>query len=97
MRILEGMLEALPFADLPPIWQDHDLKSFSPAKRLWDYQQEALKGLWKYYEDLEDSRDYHYQEGEGLEANEARKEALWRWYREGAGRRTGPARRQSGR
>ncbi|WP_201773582.1 DEAD/DEAH box helicase family protein [Thermus filiformis] len=76
------MLEALPFADLPPAWQDHDLKSFSPTKRLWDYQQEALqyalKALWKYYEDLRD-----YGEGEGLEADQARKEALWRWYQEG--------------
>ena len=38
---------------LPQAWVDHDLAFFSSAKRLYDYQQQALrnalKALWKYY------------------------------------------------
>ena len=81
MRTLQNMLTDLPFADLPPAWQDHDLVTFSPAKRLWDYQQEALqfalKALWKYYEDF---RDFAPSESEA--ANEERKMRLWQWYRD---------------
>ncbi len=81
MRTLQDMLADLPFADLPPAWQDHDLATFSPKKRLWDYQQEALqfalKALWKYYEDFSD-----FTEGEPEAANEERKTRLWRWYRD---------------
>ena len=81
MRTLQDILADLPFEDLPPAWQDHDLALFSPAKRLWDYQQEALqfalKALWKYYEDFRD-----FAEGEPGTANEERKERLWQWYRD---------------
>ncbi len=73
MRTLQDILTDIPFADLPPAWQDHDLTRFSPAKRLWDYQQEALqyalKALWKYYADLEDT-------------DEERKQRFWAWYRD---------------
>ncbi len=78
---LQDILTELSFTDLPPAWQDHDLATFSSAKRLRDYQQEALqfalKALWKYYEDF---RDFAADEGEG--ANEERKERLWQWYRD---------------
>ncbi len=81
MPTLQDMLTDLPFADLPPAWQDHDLAAFSAAKRLWDYQQEALqyalKALWKYYEDFRD-----YAAGEPEAANAERKERLWAWYRD---------------
>jgi len=43
MPTLQDILADLPFADLPPAWQDHDLVRFSGTKRLWDYQQEALQ------------------------------------------------------
>lgn len=81
MRTLQDILSDLPFADLPPAWQDHDLETFSPSKRLWDYQQEALqyalKALWKYYEDF-----HNFTPGEPEAANEERKERLWQWYRD---------------
>jgi len=81
MPTLQDMLTDLPFADLPPAWQDHDLATFSADKRLWDYQQEALqyalKALWKYYEDFQD-----FAPGEPEAANEGRKERLWAWYRD---------------
>ncbi len=81
MRTLQDILTDLPFANLPPAWQDHDLATFSPTKRLWSYQQEALqyalKALWKYYEDFRD-----FAEGEPGTANEDRKARLWRWYQD---------------
>jgi len=81
MRTLQNMLTDLPFADLPPAWQDYDLVTFSPAKRLWDYQQEALqfalKALWKYYENFRD-----FTAGESETANEERKDRLWQWYKD---------------
>jgi len=72
MRTLQDILTGLPFAALPPAWQDHDLVTFSPAKQLWDYQQEALqfalKALWKYYEDFRDFAPSESEAGDnGLE------------------------------
>ncbi|MBW2036405.1 MAG: DEAD/DEAH box helicase family protein [Deltaproteobacteria bacterium] len=79
MRMLQDTLNEFPFANLPPAWQDHDLVTFSPAKHLWDYQQEALqfalKALWKYYEDFKD-----FAPGESESANEKRKTRFWQWY-----------------
>jgi len=81
MRTLQDMLADLAYDDLPPNWNTFDLVSFSPAKHLWDYQQEALRyavrALWKYYEDFAD-----HQAGEALDTNSVRKEALWQWYRD---------------
>jgi hypothetical protein len=57
MSGLHTILQDLPFEDLPPAWTTFDLASFSRAKTLWDYQQSALqnalKVLWKYYQDVE--------------------------------------------
>lgn len=79
--LLQEMIENLRFESLPPSWNSFDLSSFSKAKRLWDYQQKAvenaIKLLWKYYEDFHD-----YQPGETIEANKRRKELLYEWYRE---------------
>jgi type III restriction enzyme len=54
MRIyLQQMVEDIPDDSLPEAWVDHDLAFFSSAKRLYDYQQQALRNaleaLWKYY------------------------------------------------
>ncbi len=78
MRTLQDLLEPLAFADLPPAWQDHDLRTFSPTKHLWDYQQEALqfalKALWKYFEDTHD-----HTPGEPDRVHTLRKERFWQW------------------
>lgn len=79
MPVLQDILSNMAFADLPPAWTTFNLETFSRAKRLWDYQQEALqyalRALWKYYEEIAD-----YWEGEPAEINAFRKEALWQWY-----------------
>ena len=60
MRIyLQQMVEDIPDDGLPEAWVDHDLAFFSHTKRLYDYQQQALrnalKALWKYYWGVESS------------------------------------------
>jgi type III restriction enzyme len=54
---LQQMVEDIPDDRLPEAWVDHDLAFFSHMKRLYDYQQQALrnalKALWKYYEGAE--------------------------------------------
>jgi len=76
--LLQDMIEDLRFEDLPPAWNTFDLESFSKDKRLWDYQQNALKNaikvLWKYFED--------YQEKENLEVNGERKKNFLKWYQD---------------
>jgi hypothetical protein len=78
---LQDMIEDIPDDCLPPAWADFDLAAFSRDKTLWDYQQKALrnalKALWKYYEDFG-----NYHPGEGLESNRQRKERLWQWYQD---------------
>ena len=73
---LQDMIENLRFEDLPPTWNTFDLESFSKDKRLWDYQQNALKNaikaLWKYFEDFAD-----YQEKESLDINRERKKPCY--------------------
>lgn len=80
MRNLQEILNQLPYDALPPAWTTFDLASFSKHKRLWEYQQDALhnalKALWKYYEDFGD-----YHPGERDEANAARKGQMFQWYR----------------
>jgi type III restriction enzyme len=77
---LQHMVEDIPDSSLPQAWADHDLVFFSHAKRLYDYQQQALrnalKALWKYYEHFGD-----YQQGEPDDANRQRKQRLCQWYR----------------
>jgi type III restriction enzyme len=50
---LQQMVKDIPDDRLPEAWVDHDLAFFSRTKRLYDYQQQALrnalKALWKYY------------------------------------------------
>jgi len=40
---LQEMIEDLRFEDLPLNRNSFDLESFSKSKKLWDYQQEAVK------------------------------------------------------
>lgn len=78
---LQHMVDDLPFDGLPVNWTSFDLATFSTKKRLWDYQQKAvenaIKVLWKYYEDFVD-----YQAGERLEVNQERKRRFCEWYRD---------------
>jgi len=73
--------ESKRFGDLPANWNSFDLENFSNTKKLWGYQQEALKNaitaLWKYFEDFVD-----YQEGERLEVNQERKQKFFKWYKD---------------
>ncbi|HOH21545.1 MAG TPA: DEAD/DEAH box helicase family protein [Anaerolineaceae bacterium] len=50
---LENMVDNLGEGSLPPDWTGFDLAAFSPGKRLYEYQQDALRNalraLWKYY------------------------------------------------
>ncbi len=77
--LLQDMVRDIPFEDLPGNWNSFDLKGFSENKKLWDYQQEALenalKVLWKYYDDFID-----YHENEDFESNKKRKEKFYEWY-----------------
>lgn len=78
---LQRIIEDLRFEDLPPNWNSFDFKTFSKNKTLWDFQQEAvenaLKLLWRYYEDLVD-----FQKGESIEVNQERKRRLFEWYKD---------------
>jgi len=77
---LQNMLEGIKFENLPSNWTSFDLEKFSRNKKLWDFQQEAIenaiKVLWKYFEDFVD-----YQDGEKLETNKKRKEKFFEWYK----------------
>jgi len=78
---LQNMVEAIPDDCLSANWADLDLVSFSADKTLWDYQQKALRNalklLWKYYEDFGDYVTY-----ESPKVNRDRKKKLWEWYRD---------------
>jgi len=78
--LLQGIIEdSRKFEDLPPSWNSFDLQTFSKSKRLWDYQQKAaenaVKVLWKYFEDFGD-----YQAGESLAKTQERKQRFFQWY-----------------
>lgn len=76
---LQDILSDLSFETLPPNWTSFDIRYFSKKKRLWDFQEEALKNaikvLWKYYEDF-----YDYEVGESLDINQIRKRKFFNWY-----------------
>jgi len=77
---LQDIIDDIRFSTLPYNWSSFDIKSFSRDKQLWDFQQKAienaLKLLWKYYEDLKD-----FKKSEFLIVNEERKRRLFEWYR----------------
>jgi len=78
---LQDIIEDLRFEDLPPSWNSFDLEAFSKSKKLWDYQQKAaenaIKVLWKYFEDFVD-----YQGNETLQTGQERKRKFFQWYEE---------------
>jgi len=80
-RILQDIIEDFRFEDLPFNWNSFDLVSFSKNKRLWDYQQNAVKNaikvLWKYFDDFAD-----YKEDETLDAGQERKQKFFKWYKD---------------
>jgi type III restriction enzyme len=73
--------EAKLFEALPPAWNAFDIGAFSRTKRLWDYQRKAvenaIKTLWKYYDDFGD-----YRADEKPETNRHRKHEFFKWYRD---------------
>ncbi len=82
LKSLEHLAAKTHFDALPANWNSFDLARFSPAKRLWDYQQAGLKlalgVLYKYFEDFE-----NYEPGERELQSSNRKEWLARWYEDG--------------
>ncbi|PJB47580.1 MAG: hypothetical protein CO103_08305, partial [Chloroflexi bacterium CG_4_9_14_3_um_filter_45_9] len=56
--LLQDITDDLNFDTLPANWNSFDLQTFSKTKSLWDYQQKAvrnaIKVLWKYFEDFAD-------------------------------------------
>jgi hypothetical protein len=79
MKTLEHLAGKTPYETLPANWNTFDLQRFSEDKRLWDYQQNALKlalvALYKYYEDFLD-----YEPEQNYTAEIERKEKLTDWY-----------------
>ena len=77
---LQEMIEDLRFENLPLNWVSFDFKTFSKTKTLWDYQENALRNavkvLWKYYEDF-----VNYQKYESLDINKERKRKFYEWYK----------------
>ncbi len=75
---MQDMAEGIPDSRLPQGWMD-ELSHFSPTKRLFDYQQRALqnalKALWKYYEDFRNGQPHNADD-----TNRQRKMRLWQWY-----------------
>lgn len=82
MRVfLQDIIEDIKFEDLPATWNSFDLESFSKTKKLWSYQQDAVRNairvLWKYFEDF-----VNYQDNERLEINQIRKQRFFQWYKD---------------
>ena len=79
-ELLQEMVEAVSFDDLPPAWNSFDLETFSRGKRLWDYQQAALKNglkaLQRYYDEWSD-----YRPGEARTSAASRKVEFLNWYK----------------
>lgn len=79
--ILQSMINDINYSTLPYNWNSFDIETFTSTKKLWDFQQEAVKNaikvLWKYYEDFAD-----FQEGEDTSINLKRKEKFFNWYKD---------------
>ncbi|MEM5835321.1 MAG: DEAD/DEAH box helicase family protein, partial [Candidatus Aenigmatarchaeota archaeon] len=63
--ILEPMLEEIKFEDLPSNWSFLDVESFSSKKKLWDFQQDAVKNaikcLYLFYKQDNGEKSKFYQ------------------------------------
>ncbi|MEW6410165.1 MAG: DEAD/DEAH box helicase family protein, partial [Nitrospirota bacterium] len=78
---LQDILDDISSSNLPYNWNSFNLKTFSRNKTLWDFQQKAvenaIKVLWKYYEDFVD-----FEISENSEINQERKRKLYNWYKD---------------
>lgn len=81
LKSLEHLAARTVFEALPANWNTFELERFSPGKRLWDYQTNALKlalgVLWKFYDDFED-----FTPGEADSTDAERRERLAEWYQD---------------
>jgi type III restriction enzyme len=81
LKSLEHLAARTVYEALPANWNTFDLERFSPGKRLWDYQTNALKlalgVLWKFYDDFED-----FMPGEADTPDAERRERLAEWYQD---------------
>lgn len=81
LKSLEHLAARTVYEALPANWNTFDLERFSPGKRLWDYQTNALKlalgVLWKFYDEFE---DFTPGEADGTDAE--RRERLAEWYQD---------------
>ncbi|HVM51280.1 MAG TPA: DEAD/DEAH box helicase family protein [Candidatus Acidoferrum sp.] len=82
LKSLEHLATRVVYETLPANWNTFDLARFSPAKDLWDYQQQALKlalaVLFKYYEEFDD-----FATGQDAGADKVRKAKMVEWYQDG--------------
>ncbi|MBC7080666.1 MAG: DEAD/DEAH box helicase family protein [Thermoplasmatales archaeon] len=73
--ILESIVEDIKFEELPYNWSSLDTKSFSNSKRLWDFQEDALKNaikcLYLFFkiDNADKSKFYQRYIANGLEKN----------------------------
>ncbi len=76
--MIKNLLETIDFATLPAAWTTFDFSSFSPKKRLWNFQvqavQNALKMLWQFYGAASLNADE--------ERSFQRKMHFWRWLKD---------------
>lgn len=81
LKSLEHLAARTVYEALPANWNTFDLERFSPGKRLWGYQTNALKLalglLWKFYDDFED-----FTPGEADTTDAERRERLAEWYQD---------------
>ncbi|MEM5815416.1 MAG: DEAD/DEAH box helicase family protein, partial [Candidatus Aenigmatarchaeota archaeon] len=63
--LLESMLEEIKFEDLPSNWSFLDVESFSSKKKLWNFQQDAVKNaikcLYLFYKQDNGEKSKFYQ------------------------------------
>lgn len=64
-QILESMLEGINFEDLPSVWNTIDIENFSQKKKLWKFQQEAIKNaikcLYLFYKECNGEKSKFYE------------------------------------
>ncbi|BBJ29125.1 type III restriction-modification system DNA endonuclease (plasmid) [Athalassotoga saccharophila] len=62
---LQNIMESIQFENLPSEWTNFDFVKFSDKKKLFDYQQDALKNvlkaLYKYYKDFNADKRLFFQ------------------------------------
>ncbi|MGC9004877.1 MAG: DEAD/DEAH box helicase family protein, partial [bacterium] len=77
--ILQSIADDIRYDDLPPIWREVNLNTFSKTKSLYDFQENALKNalkiLHEYYGKIHD-----YHPNENLQINFKRKSHLLNLY-----------------